>query len=88
MLDDVRCQVNVFRPGHTFPTMSLRELADREAAEARERQQADAEAKALRQLGAEDSDEDEEELHRQRAFDDFKDANPRGWGNSKLTPCG
>lgn len=31
--------------------------------------------------------EDEHELARQRAWDDFKDENPRGWGNSKLRPC-
>jgi hypothetical protein len=23
-----------------------------------------------------------------RAWDEFKDDNPRGWGNSKLRPCG
>jgi hypothetical protein len=31
--------------------------------------------------------EDEEELKRIRAQDDFRDSNPRGWGNSKLKPC-
>ncbi len=34
------------------------------------------------------SEEDEEELRRQRAWDDWKDANPVGWGNSKTKPCG
>lgn len=24
----------------------------------------------------------------ERAKDDWRDANPRGWGNSKLRPCG
>lgn len=37
--------------------------------------------------------EDEEEysdeaVQKARAWDDFKDANPRGQGNSKLRPCG
>ena len=32
-------------------------------------------------------DEDEEELAKARAWDDFKDDNPAGWGNSKLRPC-
>jgi hypothetical protein len=27
-------------------------------------------------------------LLQQRAMDDWKDENPRGWGNSKLRPCG
>lgn len=35
--------------------------------------------------GEDDEDEDED---RTRAFDDWKDENPRGAGNSKLTPCG
>eukprot|EP00775_Hariotina_reticulata_P001615 gene1615-1955_t len=29
----------------------------------------------------------EEELAKARAWDDFKDENPKGWGNSKLRPC-
>jgi len=50
-------------------------------------QQAQESAEAARkaELG---SDEDEDELHRQRALDDFRDWNPRGHGNSKLKPCG
>lgn len=43
------------------------------------------EAARVAALGEE---EDEEELVRQRARDDFRDANPRGWGNSKIKPCG
>jgi hypothetical protein len=27
-------------------------------------------------------------LVQQRDWDEFKDDNPRGWGNSKLRPCG
>lgn len=39
----------------------------------------------------EDDDEDEDDddaQERARALDDWKDENPRGAGNSKLTPCG
>lgn len=36
----------------------------------------------------EDDDEDEEAVMKARAFDDWKDDNPRGAGNKKLTPCG
>lgn len=36
----------------------------------------------------EDGDEDEEAVMKARAFDDWKDDNPRGAGNKKLTPCG
>lgn len=35
----------------------------------------------------EDGDEDAEEA-KARAWDDWKDDNPRGAGNKKLTPCG
>jgi hypothetical protein len=31
---------------------------------------------------------DEEEEQRQREKDDWKDSNPRGWGNSAIRPCG
>lgn len=40
---------------------------------------------------ANDEDEDEEDeaaVERARAWDDWKDDNPRGAGNKKLTPCG
>jgi len=50
-----------------------------------QRAQQHAEAARREALG---SDEDEEELQRTRAFDDFKDTHPRGFGNSKLRPCG
>eukprot|EP00967_Tisochrysis_lutea_P115120 scaffold184112_cov13-Tisochrysis_lutea.AAC.1 len=49
-----------------------------------QRAQERARAAHLEALG---SDEDEEELKRTRAFDDFKDMHPRGHGNSKLKPC-
>ena len=35
---------------------------------------------------ASDSDDDEQVM-RQRAKDDYLDDHPRGWGNSKLRPC-
>ena len=39
--------------------------------------------------GNEDEDEDDEAAQEKaRAWDDWKDDNPRGAGNKKLTPCG
>jgi hypothetical protein len=39
--------------------------------------------------GEEEEDEDDDAAQdRARALDDWKDDNPRGAGNSKLTPCG
>ena len=70
--------------------MGLQELAEIEMADAMRRSEAQASGEAERQRKAEElgSDEDEDELQRQRAFDDFKDDNPRGWGNSRTKPCG
>lgn len=50
-----------------------------------QRSQEQAEAARIEALG---SDEDEEELKRTRAFDDYKDTHRQGYGNSKLKPCG
>lgn len=36
----------------------------------------------------EDDEDDDEVVMKARAFDDWKDDNPRGAGNKKLTPCG
>lgn len=35
-----------------------------------------------------EEEEDEAAEEKARAWDDWKDENPRGAGNSKLTPCG
>lgn len=49
-------------------------------------QQREAAAVASR-LSANESDEDgDAKVDKQRAMDDWKDDNPRGWGNSKLRP--
>lgn len=36
----------------------------------------------------EEDEEDDAAVEKARAFDDWKDDNPRGAGNKKLTPCG
>jgi immunoglobulin-binding protein 1 len=33
-----------------------------------------------------DDEDDEDAVYKQRSKDDWKDDNPRGWGNSKLRP--
>ncbi|KAL3666456.1 hypothetical protein V7S43_008705 [Phytophthora oleae] len=81
----------VFKPGHRLPTMSLEEYADREVADAMERQKREQEApqgpRRYDQL-VEDGDEDDEKLveeaaYKDRAWDDWKDANEKGIGNKK-----
>ncbi|KAF8069647.1 TAP46 [Scenedesmus sp. PABB004] len=80
----------VFRPSHILPTLTVEQQGAIELAEARAREAATREAEAARAAaaaGRRSDDEDEEELARTRAMDDWKDDNPRGWGNSKLRPC-
>lgn len=81
----------VFQPGHRLPTMSLEEYAEMEIADAQARQEREANApvapRRYEQL-VEDGDEDNMELldqatEKDRQWDDWKDANPRGIGNKK-----
>ncbi|KAH7465986.1 hypothetical protein KRP22_014970 [Phytophthora ramorum] len=81
----------VFQPGHRLPTMTLEEYADRELADAQERQKREQEApqgpRRYEQL-VEDGDEDdlalvEESTYKDRAWDDWKDANEKGIGNKQ-----
>ncbi|KAK9917919.1 hypothetical protein WJX75_009572 [Coccomyxa subellipsoidea] len=79
-------RASVFRPSHNLPTVTLAEQADREIAAAQRAAEAQARAEAQRaRAEAEDKDTEVETL-RQRAWDDWKDDNPRGAGNSKLLP--
>ncbi|CAH0475966.1 unnamed protein product [Peronospora belbahrii] len=79
----------VFKPGHRLPTMTLNEYADHEVANAVERQKREEEApKGPRRYDqlVEDGDEDndalvEEATYKDRAWDDWKDANEKGIGN-------
>lgn len=82
-------RANVFQSRMAQPTMTLEEFADIEVANAiaREQAQQDSEGPIRRynQLVA-DGDEDDEELvdqatQKDREWDDWKDNNPRGWGN-------
>jgi immunoglobulin-binding protein 1 len=68
--------------------MSLRELAEIETADAMRRQQEEAEAAAKEKDKDSDEEQDDAALRKTRAWDDWKDDNPRGAGNSKLRPCG
>jgi len=38
--------------------------------------------------GEDDDEDDDAAQEKARAWDDWKDDNPRGAGNKKLTPCG
>jgi hypothetical protein len=82
--------LGVFRPSHTLPTMTVEQHGEIEYRELVERTQREAETKARR--AAEDAalteeERDARELAKARAWDEFKDDNPFGHGNSKLRPC-
>jgi len=89
--EEIRSQV--FRPGWNQPTMSLEELADREVAEAMEREarqkdseEANKDAPRRYDQLVKDGMEDNAELvdasaKLDRDWDDFRDENPRGSGN-------
>lgn len=89
--ETIRSQV--FQPGYALPTMSLAEYADQELKDALERQERQNNEpdlpkryEQLEQKGLEDDDAlVEEAVYRDRSWDDWKDANPKGSGNKKWT---
>ncbi|KAI4380636.1 hypothetical protein MLD38_006804 [Melastoma candidum] len=92
----------VFQPSYRMPTMSIEEAGLREMEIMQNFQERNAKMieeansawykdKIPKRGGNGDEDEDEEDDAAQdkaRAWDDWKDDNPRGAGNKKLTPCG
>lgn len=91
--EEIKSQV--FRPGWTQPTMTLEEFGDRERAKAIEREQKQKVAEANRGQGPrryeqllKDGQEDNADAvdasaALDRAWDDWKDENPRGSGNKR-----
>jgi immunoglobulin-binding protein 1 len=83
----------VFRPGWNLPTMSLDELAEREVNAALDREERQRQAESIQKperynqlvkKGLEDDDElVEASAALDRAWDQFKDENPRGCGNKR-----
>ncbi|CAD7697788.1 unnamed protein product [Ostreobium quekettii] len=86
-----QAQAEVFRPSHILPTVTVEQQAVKEWREALALQQA-REAAASKRAGDESGGSGSEEeggkgVYEQRAWDDWKDDHPRGYGNSKLRPC-
>ena len=80
----------VFRPSHILPTMSVEEFGEIEYAELMERtarEQKNKLNKELEESALTEEEKEERELEKKRAWDEFKDDNPFGHGNSKLRPC-
>ncbi|CAN8252732.1 unnamed protein product [Cochlearia groenlandica] len=96
-----RMIAQVFQPSHRMPTMSIEDAGLTEMTIMNDWQEQTKKAieeastswysdKPLMKKEEDDEDDDEEEnaVMKARAFDDWKDDNPRGTGNKKLTPCG
>ncbi|KAJ6821291.1 PP2A regulatory subunit TAP46 [Iris pallida] len=92
-----RIAAQVFQPGYRLPTMSIEEAGLREMEMMNKWQERN--AKLMEEANsswhndgprppATDSDDDDAAQDKARAWDDWKDDNPRGAGNKKLTPCG
>ncbi|MQL99281.1 hypothetical protein Taro_032003 [Colocasia esculenta] len=92
-----RMAAQVFQPGYRLPTMSIEEAGLREMEMMNKWQERN--AKLFKEANSswhkdalarndDDDDEDEAAEEKARAWDDWKDDNPRGAGNKKLTPCG
>ena len=79
----------VFGPRHTLPTISIYDAADIEIKQAIELEKASFEAKKNKEndqkniLSHEYSIEEENEQMNQRQWDDWKDENPKGIGNTR-----
>ncbi|KAJ1390124.1 TAP46-like protein [Sesbania bispinosa] len=97
--DRERMAAQVFQPSHRLPTMSIEEAGLREMEimnkwqerNARLMEEANSSWYKERKLkpGQDDDEEDDDAAQEKaRAWDDWKDDNPRGAGNKKLTPCG
>ncbi|KAK8967654.1 PP2A regulatory subunit TAP46 [Platanthera guangdongensis] len=88
-----RMAAQVFQPGYRLPRMSIEEAGLREMEMMNKWQEMNAElmeeAKSSWHKDKEEEEEEEDAAEEKaRAWDDWKDDNPRGAGNRKLTPCG
>uniref|UniRef100_A0A7S2Z393 TAP42-like protein n=1 Tax=Chloropicon laureae TaxID=464258 RepID=A0A7S2Z393_9CHLO len=93
--DRERFAQGVFKPSHILPTMTVEEFGELELRRMQERERERQQQGPGQQGGRgdrccsdDDHSEDEECVKKAREWDDFKDDNPFGSGNSKLRPCG
>ncbi|XP_059434849.1 PP2A regulatory subunit TAP46 [Corylus avellana] len=94
-----RMAAQVFQPAHRLPTMSIEEAGltemeimnnwqERNVKLMEEANSAWYKDDRKPRPGEEDDEDDDAAQEKARAWDDWKDENPRGAGNKKLTPCG
>ncbi|KAJ6748763.1 IMMUNOGLOBULIN-BINDING PROTEIN 1 [Salix purpurea] len=90
-----RMRAQVFQPGHRLPTMIIEEarLKEMEIMNIWQERNAELMEKANSAWYRDNpksklSEDDDDNVQKARACDDWKDDHPRGAGNKKLTPCG
>uniref|UniRef100_A0A1D1ZB55 PP2A regulatory subunit TAP46 n=1 Tax=Anthurium amnicola TaxID=1678845 RepID=A0A1D1ZB55_9ARAE len=89
-----RMAAQVFQPGYRLPTMSIEEAGLREMEMMKKWQERntkffeEANSSWYKDKPHRSDEDDESAEEKARAWDDWKDENPRGAGNKKLTPCG
>ncbi|KAJ2689735.1 Type 2A phosphatase-associated protein 42 [Coemansia spiralis] len=79
--DRQRIRDGVFRPGWALPTMTIDEYLAQEQERGNIISGGGKEPDAKAEISDNDHDALDAETDKQRAWDDFTDANPRGWGN-------
>lgn len=72
-------QRGVFRPGHNLPTMSIDEYLEEER---RRGGIIEGGEQPQKEIDEDDMDRTDQETMKARAWDEFKEANPRGSGNT------
>ncbi|KAM4076060.1 hypothetical protein ACJW30_12G036000 [Castanea mollissima] len=94
-----RMAAQVFQPTHRLPTMSIEEAGLKEMEIMNKWQERNVklmeeanhswyEDNRMPRPGEEEDEDDDAVVEKARRWDDWKDENPRGAGNKKLTPCG
>ncbi|CAL9133895.1 unnamed protein product [Musa textilis] len=88
-----RMAAQVFQPGYRLPTMSIEEAGLREMEMMKKWQEWNAKLmeeanSSWHKEGTTSTEDEDTEVEKARAWDDWKDDHPRGAGNKKLTPCG
>ncbi|KAG5233706.1 PP2A regulatory [Salix suchowensis] len=81
-----RMRAQVFQPGHRLPTMSIEEARLKEMLNSWKKPTLHGTRTIQKSKLSEDDNDDD--VQKARACDDWKDDHPRGAGNKKLTPCG
>lgn len=74
----------VFRPSWRLPTMTIDEYLEQEAQRGNIIQGGGEKSKSKIEIDDDDEKAIDEETYKAREWDDFKDANPRGWGKFYL----